>query len=41
MDELKQLAAGIQDDDVEGRALALDVYVSTELGNRARADRGG
>jgi tetratricopeptide (TPR) repeat protein len=24
---------------VKGRALALDVYVSTELGNRARADR--
>jgi tetratricopeptide (TPR) repeat protein len=39
IDELKRLSAGINDDDARGRALALDVYVSTELGNRARADR--
>jgi class 3 adenylate cyclase/tetratricopeptide (TPR) repeat protein len=39
IDELKRLAAGINDDDIKGRALALDVYVSIELGDRARADR--
>ncbi len=39
LDDLKRLSAGINDDDARGRALALDVYVSTELGNRARADR--
>jgi class 3 adenylate cyclase/tetratricopeptide (TPR) repeat protein/ABC-type lipoprotein export system ATPase subunit len=39
VDELKRLSAGLNDDDIRGRALALDVYVSTELGNRARADR--
>ncbi|MET3597077.1 class 3 adenylate cyclase/tetratricopeptide (TPR) repeat protein [Mesorhizobium shonense] len=38
VDELKRLSADINDDDVRGRAFALDVYVSTELGNRARAD---
>ena len=39
VDELKRLSAAINDDDGRGRSLALDVYVSTELGNRARADR--
>ena len=39
VDELKRLSAGINDDDARWRALAVDVYVSTELGNRARADR--
>ncbi|TIL65544.1 ATP-binding protein [Mesorhizobium sp.] len=39
LDELKRLSGGINDDDLRGRALAIDVYVSTELGNRARADR--
>ena len=35
IDELKRLSVGMNDD----RALIFDVYVSTELGNRARADR--
>jgi class 3 adenylate cyclase/tetratricopeptide (TPR) repeat protein len=39
IDELKRLSADINDDDARGRALSLDVYVSTELGNRARANR--
>jgi class 3 adenylate cyclase/tetratricopeptide (TPR) repeat protein len=39
LDELTRLSGGINDDDLRGRALAIDVYVSTELGNRARADR--
>jgi len=39
VDELKRLSASISDDDAQGRALSIDVYVSTELGNRARADR--
>ncbi len=39
IDQLKRLSADINDDDVRGQALALDIYVSTELGNRARADR--
>jgi class 3 adenylate cyclase/tetratricopeptide (TPR) repeat protein len=39
LDDLMRLAAGINDDEARGRALAVDVYVSTELGNRARADR--
>ena len=39
LDELKRLSADINDDAARGRALSLDVYVSTELGNRARADR--
>ncbi|WP_095204115.1 adenylate/guanylate cyclase domain-containing protein [Mesorhizobium carmichaelinearum] len=39
LDEMARLAADIDDDDVRGRALILDVYVSTELGNRGRADR--
>jgi class 3 adenylate cyclase/tetratricopeptide (TPR) repeat protein/ABC-type lipoprotein export system ATPase subunit len=39
VDELKRLSGGINDDDARGRALAVDVYVSTELGKRARADR--
>jgi class 3 adenylate cyclase/tetratricopeptide (TPR) repeat protein len=39
VDELKRLSAGINDDDARGRALTLDVYVSTELGDRARANR--
>jgi class 3 adenylate cyclase/tetratricopeptide (TPR) repeat protein/ABC-type lipoprotein export system ATPase subunit len=39
IDELKRLSADINSDDALGRALSLDVYVSTELGNRARANR--
>ncbi len=39
LDELKRLSASIGDDEAWGRALSIDVYVSTELGNRARADR--
>jgi class 3 adenylate cyclase/tetratricopeptide (TPR) repeat protein len=39
VDELKRLAADINDDDARGRALTIDVYVSTELGDRARANR--
>ena len=39
LDELKHLSDEINDDDVRGRALSLDVYVSTELGNRVRADQ--
>jgi class 3 adenylate cyclase/tetratricopeptide (TPR) repeat protein/ABC-type lipoprotein export system ATPase subunit len=40
VDELTRLSASISDnDDARGRTLAVDVYVSTELGNRARADR--
>jgi class 3 adenylate cyclase/tetratricopeptide (TPR) repeat protein len=39
IDELKRLSADINSDDKLGRALSLDVYVSTELGNRARANR--
>jgi class 3 adenylate cyclase/tetratricopeptide (TPR) repeat protein/ABC-type lipoprotein export system ATPase subunit len=39
VDELKRLSADINDDSARGRALSLDVYVSTELGNRARANR--
>jgi class 3 adenylate cyclase/tetratricopeptide (TPR) repeat protein/ABC-type lipoprotein export system ATPase subunit len=39
VDELNRLSADINDDDARGRALTIDVYVSTELGNRARADR--
>jgi tetratricopeptide (TPR) repeat protein len=39
LDELKRLSASIGDDEARGRALSIDVYVCTELGNRARADR--
>ena len=39
IDELKRLADEINDDDLRGRALSVDVYVSTELGIRARAER--
>jgi class 3 adenylate cyclase len=39
VDEIKRLSADINDDDARGRALTIDVYVSTELGDRARADR--
>ncbi len=39
IDELKRLSADLDDDDARGRALSLDVYVSTELGDRARANR--
>ena len=35
----KGLSADIDDDDARGRALSLDVYVSTELGDRERTDR--
>ena len=39
VDELKRLSESISDDDARGRALTIDIYVSTELGNRARADQ--
>ena len=39
LDELIELSQGINDDDMKGRALSLDVYVSAELGQRARVDR--
>lgn len=39
VDELKRLSASHKHTEARGRALAIDVYVSTELGNRARADR--
>jgi hypothetical protein len=38
VDELKRLSETINDDDARSRALSLDVYVSTELGLRARAE---
>ncbi len=39
IDKLHQLADDINDDDARGRALSVDLYVSTELGNRSRAER--
>ncbi|MBB3648930.1 class 3 adenylate cyclase/tetratricopeptide (TPR) repeat protein [Rhizobium sp. BK619] len=39
IDEIRRLADEIDDDDVRSRALSVDAYVSTELGDRARADR--
>jgi len=39
LDELLELARGINDDELNQRALALDIYVSMELGQRSRADR--
>jgi tetratricopeptide (TPR) repeat protein/ABC-type lipoprotein export system ATPase subunit len=39
IDELKRLSADLNDDDTRGRVLSIDVYVSTELGDRARAVR--
>ena len=39
LDELIELSRGINDDDMKWRALAVDVYVSAELGQRARVDR--
>ncbi|OWW04040.1 guanylate cyclase [Rhizobium sp. R72] len=39
VDEIRRLAGEIDDDDVLTRALSIDAYVSTELGDRARADR--
>ncbi|WP_025658814.1 adenylate/guanylate cyclase domain-containing protein [Rhizobium sp. IBUN] len=39
VDEIRRLASEIDDDDVLTRALSIDTYVSTELGDRARADR--
>jgi class 3 adenylate cyclase/tetratricopeptide (TPR) repeat protein len=39
IDEIRRLAGEIDDDDVLTRALSIDTYVSTELGERARADR--
>ncbi|MET1047472.1 MAG: AAA family ATPase, partial [Hyphomicrobium sp.] len=39
IDDLKRLADEINDDDSRSRALSIDVYVSTELGSRARAGR--
>jgi class 3 adenylate cyclase/tetratricopeptide (TPR) repeat protein len=39
LDELLELARELNDDETTQRALALDVYVATELGERGRADR--
>jgi class 3 adenylate cyclase/tetratricopeptide (TPR) repeat protein len=39
LDEMIRLSDDINDDDLRGRALSIDIYVSTELGNRARATR--
>lgn len=39
VDEIRRLAGEIDDDDVLTRVLSIDTYVSTELGDRARADR--
>ncbi|WP_028749519.1 adenylate/guanylate cyclase domain-containing protein [Rhizobium mesoamericanum] len=39
VDEIRRLAGEIDDDDVLTRALSIETYVSTELGDRARADR--
>ncbi|UIK13281.1 hypothetical protein LZK80_27055 (plasmid) [Rhizobium leguminosarum] len=39
VDEIRRLADEIDDDDVKSRALSVEAYVSTELGDRARADR--
>jgi tetratricopeptide (TPR) repeat protein len=39
VDEIKRLSADINDDDARGRALTIDVYVSTEFGDRTRANR--
>jgi class 3 adenylate cyclase/tetratricopeptide (TPR) repeat protein len=37
--ELVELSQSINDDEVKGRALSMDAYVSAELGDRARLDR--
>ncbi|NKK03212.1 AAA family ATPase [Rhizobium leguminosarum bv. viciae] len=39
VDEIRRLADEIDDDDVKSRALSVEAYVSTELGDRTRADR--
>jgi tetratricopeptide (TPR) repeat protein len=39
IDELKRLSDDLNDDDTRGRVFAIDVYVSTELGDHARAVR--
>ncbi len=39
VDELRRLSDGLNDDDIRGRVFSIDVYVSTEQGDRARADR--
>ncbi|CCM76449.1 adenylate/guanylate cyclase domain-containing protein [Rhizobium mesoamericanum] len=39
VDEILRLAGEIDDDDVLTRALSIETYVSTELGDRERADR--
>jgi tetratricopeptide (TPR) repeat protein len=39
LDELMRLSASVSNDEARGRALSIEVYISTELGNRERADR--
>ena len=39
IDELRRLSADLNDDDGRGRVVSIDLYVSTELGDRARAVR--
>lgn len=39
VNELRRLSEGLNDDDIRGRVFSIDVYVSTEQGDRARADR--
>jgi hypothetical protein len=39
LNELIEVSQSINDDEMKGRALSLDVYVSAELGQRARLDR--
>jgi tetratricopeptide (TPR) repeat protein len=37
--ELVELSRSVNDDEMKGRALAMDAYVAAELGDRARVDR--
>jgi tetratricopeptide (TPR) repeat protein len=39
LDEMIELSQGINDDEMKARAFSLDVYVSAELGQRARVNR--
>jgi tetratricopeptide (TPR) repeat protein len=39
LNELIEVSQSINDDEMKGRALSLDVYVSAELGERTRVDR--
>jgi class 3 adenylate cyclase/tetratricopeptide (TPR) repeat protein len=39
LDELIEVSQDINDDEMKGRTFSLDIYVSAELGQRARVDR--